>query len=241
MIRERWIKFLTVSAGVLALAVMSAWGESAAISGVQKASDGVMLTSPAGVTRLQVWSDRVVRVTFAPGKKLPEQKSLCVVGRPAKAKWSLAVMPDAVTLQTAALRARVDRKTGAVGFSDLQGNPILQESENGREFAASPVTNIVATSVKQSFVLAPDEHIYGLGQHQGGVWNYRGTIVRLQQRNMEVGVPVLVSSKGYGVLWDNPAVTDIDAGKRTRVFCRGLRRWARRWIIISCSARRWTV
>jgi len=213
MIQQQWIKSLAVSAGALTLAVIPVRGESPAISGVQKASDGVMLTSPAGVTRLQVWSDRVIRVTFAPGKKLPEQKSLCVIGKPAKTKWSLAETPDAVTLQTDLLQARADRKTGAVGFYDLRGNPILQEAADGREFATSPVTNIVATSVKQSFVLTPDEHIYGLGQHQGGVWNYRGSVVHLQQRNMEVGVPVLVSSKGYGVLWDNPAVTDIDAGK----------------------------
>jgi alpha-D-xyloside xylohydrolase len=215
MIEQRWIKFLAVSVGALASAVLPVWGESAAISGVQKASDGVMLTSPAGVTRLQVWSDRVIRVTFAPGKKLPEQKSLCVIGKPAKTKWSLAQTPDAVMLQTESLYVNVDRKTGAVMFFDVKskGHPLLQEAADGREFAPSPVTNIVATSVKQSFVLAPDEHIYGLGQHQGGVWNYRGTIVHLQQRNMDVAVPVLVSSKGYGVLWDNPAVTDIDAGK----------------------------
>ena len=81
------------------------------MSGVQKQSDGVTLTTPAGVTRLQVWSDRVIRVTFAPGTKLPAKKSLCVITKPARTKWSLAESPDAVALETEALQVRVDRRT----------------------------------------------------------------------------------------------------------------------------------
>ena len=183
-----------------------------------------------------MWSDRIIRVTFAPGTKLPEDKSLAVIGKPAKTKWSLAETPEAVMLETEALQARVDRKTGAVGFFDLKGNLILQETPDGAKVPPKPG----GAGVRQSFVLAPDEAIYGLGQHQSGVWNYRGTTVHLQQKNMEVAVPVLVSSKGYGVLWDNPAITDVDVGKQTRAFCHGLRKPGRRWIIISCSARRRT-
>jgi alpha-D-xyloside xylohydrolase len=67
--------------------------------------------------------------------------------------------------------------------------------------------------VRQSFALDPVEGIYGLGQHPDGFMNHRGTSVHLQQENRIVGVPMLVSSRGYGVLWDNPAVTDVDAGK----------------------------
>jgi alpha-D-xyloside xylohydrolase len=116
-------------------------------------------------------------------------------------------------LETPGVRARLDKQTGVVGFFDLTGKPILQEAENGRASAPTTVTNFNSTSVRQKFILPPDERIYGLGQHQAGVWNYRGTRVHLQQRNMEVGLPVLVSSKGYGILWDNPAVTDVDVGE----------------------------
>ena len=179
-------------------------------SDVRKESDGVTLGTPAGVTRLQVWSDRIVRVTFAPGKRLPSKQSLCVVGQRVPTKWTLTETPDVIELQTDALRARVDRKTGAVGFYTLKGNPILQEATPGEEVPSEPGM----PGVRRSFVLEPDEAMYGLGQHQSGVWNYRGTTVHLQQKNMEVAIPVLVSSKGYGVLWDNPAVTDVDVGKK---------------------------
>jgi alpha-D-xyloside xylohydrolase len=204
---------LLVFGAILAAANISATAATNSTAKVQKQGDGVFLTTPSGTLRLQVWSDRIIRVTFVPGNKLPVNKSFSVIAKPAKTKWHLSETPDTVILETPAVRARVDKKTGAIGFFDLSGGPILQEAENGREFSPATVTNYSGNSVRQKFILPPDERIYGLGQHQAGVWNYRGTTVHLQQRNMEVGLPVLVSSKGYGVLWDNPAVTDIDVGK----------------------------
>jgi alpha-D-xyloside xylohydrolase len=202
-------KFLpAICALVLATAVSVSAAPPDTTATIQKQRDGVLLTLPSGTLRLQVWSDRIIRVTFAPGTKLPAKKSLCVIAKPAATKWSLSETPGAVVLQTDALQARADRKTGAVGFYDLNGNPILQGTPDGAKAPPEPG----GAGVQQSFVLAPDEAIYGLGQHQAGLWNYRGTTVHLQQKNMEVAIPVLVSSKGYGVLWDNPAVTDVNCG-----------------------------
>ena len=173
-----------------------------------------MLTLPSGVMRLRVWSDKIIQVTFVPGGGLPEEKSLSVIGKPQKTKWKLTETPESAVVETPEIRARVNLKTGTVGFYDLKDDLILAEADGGSEFASTPVKNVDGTSVRQDFVLPPDERIYGLGQHQGGIWNYRGTTVHLQQRNMEVAVPVLVSSKGYGVLWDNPAVTDVAVGAK---------------------------
>jgi alpha-D-xyloside xylohydrolase len=204
-------KILSIAGAIFIVANLSA--SAATGLKIQKQGDGALLTMPSGTLRLQVWSDRIIRVTFAPQNKMSASKSFSVIAKPSKTKWKSSETPDAVVLETQAVRARVDKKTGAVGFFDLNGKPILQEAENGREFAPTTVTNFNGTSARQKFILPPDERIYGLGQHQAGVWNYRGTTVHLQQRNMEVGLPVLVSSKGYGVLWDNPAVTDVDVGK----------------------------
>ncbi|MGB7547959.1 MAG: TIM-barrel domain-containing protein, partial [Terracidiphilus sp.] len=49
------------------------------------------------------------------------------------------------------------------------------------------------------------EGFYGLGQHQAGVWNYRGETVDLSQENTNIAVPLLVSSNGYGIFWNNPS------------------------------------
>jgi alpha-D-xyloside xylohydrolase len=183
---------------------------------IQRQTDGVLIKTETGMLRLQVWSDRVVRVTFVTGAEFPTNKSWSVMGVPGKARWNCHETPETVLVQTRNFQAWVNRTTGAVGFYDLDGRPILQEAANGRQFARATAPGAGGTSVQQTFVLPPGELIYGLGQHQGGVWNYRGTTVHLQQQNMEVGLPVLMSSKGYGLFWDNPTVTDVAVGVKDK-------------------------
>ena len=92
---------------------------------------------------------------------------------------------------------------------------LLQEAAQGRRIEPARVAGDAVTSCAQSFELTPNEGIYGLGQHQHGAWNYvsNGSFnVRLAQANTDVGIPVMTSSKGYMLLWDNPAVTTISSG-----------------------------
>ena len=57
-----------------------------------------------------------------------------------------------------------------------------------------------------------NEHIYGLGQHQHGRLDQKGCVIELIQRNVEVSIPFLLSSRGYGFLWNNPAVGRVELG-----------------------------
>jgi alpha-D-xyloside xylohydrolase len=182
------------------------------VTAVSEQADGVLLLIQPGLLRLQVMSDAVIHVTYAPGNQLPQLKSYAVVAKPTAAKWQMHESPEAILLETQSIRVRVVRSTGAVEFLDRQDHPILAESANGREISPTTEPGVQGTLVRQSFALAPNEGIYGLGQHQQGTWNYRGQTVRLLQENREVGIPVILSSKGYSLLWDNPAVTDIAVG-----------------------------
>lgn len=58
----------------------------------------------------------------------------------------------------------------------------------------------------------PGEYLYGLGQHQHGRLNQKGLTLELCQHNMEVSIPFLVSSRGYGLLWNNPALGRVELG-----------------------------
>jgi alpha-D-xyloside xylohydrolase len=52
-------------------------------------------------------------------------------------------------------------------------------------------------------IYGSNEALFGLGQHQAGVWNYRGESVDLSQENTNIAVPLLLSSNGYGIFWNN--------------------------------------
>ncbi|RYF77221.1 MAG: alpha-xylosidase, partial [Chitinophagaceae bacterium] len=63
------------------------------------------------------------------------------------------------------------------------------------------------TAIRQDFTTIADDAWYGLGQHQDDLMNYKGYQVQLFQNNTEVAVPMLVSKKNYGILWDNYSLT----------------------------------
>src|SRR5258705_172152 len=66
--------------------------------------------------------------------------------------------------------------------------------------------------VEQQFRAYPGERLFGLGQHQHGRLDQKGIVVDLEQCNAEVSIPFLVSSRGYGFLWNNPAVGRVELG-----------------------------
>jgi len=51
-----------------------------------------------------------------------------------------------------------------------------------------------------------DEKLYGMGQYQDSHLDKKGGIWELSQKNSQASVPFVISSRGYGFLWNNPAV-----------------------------------
>ncbi len=71
--------------------------------------------------------------------------------------------------------------------------------------------------VGASFAAADDEHDYGLGQNQQGFLDRRGHVIECAHdydapAGQSVCVPFLVTNKGYGLVWDNPAKTTVALG-----------------------------
>jgi len=174
---------------------------------------GVTVETGTLETRVEFWSAGVIRVIHRPSGGLPEAASLAVIAKPGKVKWALYHKPGLYVLKTAAAEIDVDKMTGAVAFLDARGAPMLAEVSGGTSFPTVAASGTNWDGTRQEFRLDPGEAIYGLGQHQQGVMNYAGSAVHLLQENREVAVPVLLSSKGYALLWDNPAVTTVDVGR----------------------------
>ena len=207
------------AAALLVIFMLSALPVSAQFLPVKswkKQADGVTFQVVPGILRLQVWTPRIIRVTYSPTGSLPETQSLSVVARPQVVPWQLKTDAASVTVVTDQVQAQVNRKTGAVRFLDGKGAPILSEAPGGRSMTAVTLAGLkpeAAFQSEQRFVLPPGEGIYGLGQHQAGLMDYRHSVVTLEQTNREVAIPFLTSSRGYGVLWDNPAHAEVAVGE----------------------------
>ena len=67
-------------------------------------------------------------------------------------------------------------------------------------------------SCEVSFEASPGERLYGLGQHQHGLLDQKGAVIDLVQRNTEVAIPFLLSSRGYGLLWNMAGIGRAELG-----------------------------
>jgi alpha-D-xyloside xylohydrolase len=72
--------------------------------------------------------------------------------------------------------------------------------------------------LEATFAARDDERLMGLGQPQHGRLNLKGVSTTLVQQNYHVVIPFVISSRGYGFLWNNPAVGRCD-------FASNITRW----------------
>jgi alpha-D-xyloside xylohydrolase len=105
------------------------------------------------------------------------------------------------------MTARIALSSGAVSFLDRERRVLLAEKSGGRSIVPTRVMDEATFHVKAEFEPSRGEALYGLGAHQNGLMNYAGRDVDLYQLNTVDVVPFLVSSHGYGVLWDNTSHT----------------------------------
>ena len=179
------------------------WNPLNPVVSVQKEPDGARFTLQKGDLRLQVCSDSIIRVRYSPGKSVPVHPDLVVIKSSWPAtKWEMQSSGESVVLNTAQIKAVISRKDSSVTFQDGAGKTLFQQTE----VTMTPVVvNGEQTYHAELFskLWGSHESFYGLGQHQAGVWNYRGESIDLSQENTNIAIPLLMSSNGYGLFWNN--------------------------------------
>src|SRR5699024_9145573 len=88
-----------------------------------------------------------------------------------------------------------------------RGKPLLKEQEEGSTFIDFNDSGVKTYSVRQGFKLNKNEAIYGLGQQQQGKMVQRNITLKMVQGNTDDYVPFFLSTKGYGLFWDNYSPT----------------------------------
>ena len=165
---------------------------------------GVTLNLTPGTLRLNVCSEQIVRVIYSPTAAKPALQNFTQIKQWTPVDFSVKETPDSIAVATKSLTVQVNRESGAVSFLDPSGKVILAEPDaGGKSMKPVEVNNEKAWQPEQTFQARADEYLHGMGQYQDGNWNLRGITLELRQQNTQVVVPFLVSSYGYGVLWNN--------------------------------------
>jgi alpha-D-xyloside xylohydrolase len=189
--------------------LLGASGAALAAGSYRKTDTGIVVTpaeGPEKAVRLQVYGDSIVRVTASPTSDLDLPPSYMVTAVPQPRGFAVSEANGNVTLTTEKVRATVNLANGNVSFTDPSGQVDLAES-GPASFAPVTAEGKKFVATRQQFNRNTDEGLYGLGQHQNGQMNYNGEDVVLFQHNIAVPIPFLVSTRNYGLLWDNNSIT----------------------------------
>ena len=123
-------------------------------------------------------------------------------------------LPEWIYVQTApttgekAFTVDVNQKKKTVQVKGLDGQTVFMATAH--QLSPSTAGGQPTHKARLAWRSADDECLYGLGQFQDGVLNVRGLTRRLTQVNTQIAIPMLISSKGYGVLWNNYGLTDFN-------------------------------
>ncbi len=159
--------------------------------------------------KIQVCAQNIIRVVAVPVDTFSERRSLIVEETDWKpVAWSVKEEGDDVLVSTSQLKIQANQTLGTIAFYKTNGELILREkSDSSKILTPAEVMGEKTWHIQQLFNSPKDEAFYGLGQHQNGIMNYKGHDVDLWQYNIVAVVPFLISSRNYGILWDNNSRT----------------------------------
>lgn len=170
---------------------------------------------------VEPWGANAVRVRATKNPAFPEN-DWALASRPS-AQAEITVSPEGAVLTNGKIRLSLSNN-GKITVYNQKDERILEEDTRkfcalkieAREFRPIPGGDYHLTARFQS--LDPNERIYGMGQYQQPYLNLKGTDLELAHRNSQASVPFMISSLGYGLLWNNPAVGRAVFGKNVTSF-----------------------
>lgn len=191
---------------IISLALFCADIARASVKSYHKDDDGVSFTLDKGLMKIRVCKPDIVEVKYTVFEKMPVFNSL-VVNNAFKmpSKFTVTHSTNSIDINTGKLIIRVNRKTNAITYLDAAGKIITSEDKSNKEMHQQTVAGIDTYSCSTTFNSPADEALFGLGCHPTDSLsiNYKGRNQDMAIKYMTGAIPVLLSTKGFGLMWDN--------------------------------------
>lgn len=173
---------------------------------------------------IEPWGENSLRVRATKMAEMPrEDWALLAPENPGTPQ--ITVREDGAEIVNGKLRAELNL-IGKLTFYNQKGEVLLEEYVRNRKDMFGSTCSSLCVEAREfkaiiggdyrltaRFVSEPNEKLYGMGQYQQPYLDLKGADLELAQRNSQASVPFLLSSLGYGFLWNNPAVGRVSFGK----------------------------
>ncbi|MGQ8336205.1 TIM-barrel domain-containing protein [Sunxiuqinia sp. A32] len=180
------------------------------VSKYKTEGSSVWITTTDGVLRVEPFLPQVLHIQFGTRSAIDSAHSFGVLRSPEDIKFKVKETKTMIRLESQNFSVYVDKKDGCLSFHGSKGKKLLEENSRATKFSGSKPAS--------QFILTPSEAIYGLGQFRDHELNLRGKQRELVQFNTQAAVPVLLSTNGWGIFWDNPSRTLFNDGKEGMSF-----------------------
>ena len=190
-----------------------------------------------GTLNLTALQEDAVRIRYTDGTQLTMPE---MVYEPVKTSVRLKKnSADGKTVfSTKEMTITVDTQDKVVTIADACGKVVFKAT--GHELKEASVQGEATREATLTLDSPQDEYLYGLGQFQDGFLNVKGLTRRLTQVNTQISIPFLLSSKGYGILWNNYGLTDFNPADNKVVMARGTAEGEERRVnVTSTEGGRW--
>lgn len=167
---------------------------------------------------IHFYSPDIVRVVKSKDSADVQRESQSVIKTPEKVPVQIEENEREIKLKSTSLIVSLNKNTGVIMFHNNDNKLLVAEKNDGTTLSPKIYADVDVFNIKQSFQLSPDEFIYGLGQLQKGKMSQRNQEVFLKQGNQETVIPFILSSKGYGLFWDNYSPTIFSDSKEETSF-----------------------
>jgi len=178
---------------------------------------------------LEPWGANSLRVRATKEAEMPKE-SWALLEAP-ECGAEIEITEDGARIKNGKIRAEVS-KYGKITFYNQKGKLLLEEySRTRKDLFAKTCSALEVEPREFKPILGGDyrltvrfeagdknEKIYGMGQYQQELLNLKGADLELAHRNSQASVPFMISSLGYGLLWNNPAVGRAVFGKNVTSF-----------------------
>ena len=188
------------------------------------------------VTPLQ---DNAVRIRYVEGE-MREMPELVYEDSKERVRCKVTEEGGKTIFQLGQMQLTADNVAQTVTACNAKGETVF--TATAHQLKDARVQGEATREARLEITSPQDEYLYGLGQFQDGYLNVRGLTRRLTQVNTQIAVPFLMSSKGYGILWNNYGLTDFNPAEGKVVMEREEGEGeARRVNVTSTEGGRWEV
>lgn len=183
---------------------------------IKKKENRLVWTFDGETLVIEAWGENSFRVRSTMMGDILDTDYALLAPKSAEDAPSIEIGTGVGSITNGKIKAVLSQEPGTIIFYNQKGEILLEEL--GRHGALNLYAREWKPNLGGDFSLTAsfeghEEKLFGMGQYQQEVTDLKYCTLELAHRNSQASVPFVISSRGYGFLWHNPAVGSVSFGK----------------------------